>query len=238
MSARRPAGKGGSDVKVKGYKVAADLEGTTLTATADGKVGRAALGTDERAIDLTQVEAVSFERAGMMKNGSLVLVDARGKTHLHFRKKDNDAWKALYDAVTGLVPSGALVGSTKGAGLVHEDIDQWHDQKLADLERMKAEREASEVDRASASSTPASSTPAGCSASSASPTGRTNSTRFQGGRPTRAHSATTSSTLRPKSPTASLTDAGSWQSSRASPTTRRIRRPSLSMRRAAESSAT
>lgn len=76
-------------MKVKGYRVAADLEGTTLTATADGKVGRAALGTDERAIDLTQVEAVSFERAGMMKNGSLVLVDARGKTHLHFRKKDN-----------------------------------------------------------------------------------------------------------------------------------------------------
>ena len=94
-------------MKVKGYRVAADLEGTTLTATADGRVGKAALGTDERAIDLTQVEAVSFERAGMMKNGSLVLVDARGKTHLHFRKKDNDAWKALYEAITGLV-LGAL----------------------------------------------------------------------------------------------------------------------------------
>jgi hypothetical protein len=51
-------------VNVTGYKVSAELSDTTLTARADGKIGRVALGTDERAIDLTRVEAASFERAG------------------------------------------------------------------------------------------------------------------------------------------------------------------------------
>ena len=117
-----------------------------MTATADGKVGRAALGTDKRAIDLSQVEAVSFKSAGMMTNGSLVLVDARGKTHLHFRRKDNDAWQGLYEAVTALVPPEALDASTKGAALVGEDRDKWHDEKIAELERkQEAERQKAEA---------------------------------------------------------------------------------------------
>jgi hypothetical protein len=134
-------------VKVQGYKVAAELVGTTLTATADGKIGKVALGTDERAIDLTQVTAVSFESAGMMKNGSLVLVDAAGKTQLHFRRKDNEAWKALYEDVAGLVPRDAVGASTKGASLVSEDRDGWHDRKVAEVEQRQAKREREKAEK-------------------------------------------------------------------------------------------
>lgn len=121
----------------KGYKVAAALEGHTLTATADGKIGRAALGADERTIDLTAVTALSFTPANRVKNGSLALVDARGKTLLHFRRKDGDAWRALYEALAERVPASAVDAETSGA-LVNEDRDDWHDRKMAEIESRKS----------------------------------------------------------------------------------------------------
>ena len=75
----------------------------------------------------------------MMANGSLVLVDARGKTHLHFRRKDNDAWQDLYETLAGIVPASALSASTKGTPLIHEDIDDWHDRKIEEIERRRSD---------------------------------------------------------------------------------------------------
>jgi hypothetical protein len=77
----------------------------------------------------------------MIKNGSLVLVDERGKTNLHFRRKHNDAWEALWEAVAALVPAGAVDASTKGVSLTGEDRDEWHDKKMAEIEQKKAEPE-------------------------------------------------------------------------------------------------
>ncbi|HEX7309874.1 MAG TPA: hypothetical protein VF232_01735 [Gaiellaceae bacterium] len=72
---------------VHGYGADAALDGTVLTLTATGKVGRGALGTDRREIAVDRVKALDFRRGNMARNGRLTLVDERGKSIVHFRRK-------------------------------------------------------------------------------------------------------------------------------------------------------
>jgi hypothetical protein len=124
------------------YRSELELDGDTLRVVAVGKSGYMALGTHEREIDLSQVSAISFDSANMMKNGSLVLVDQRGKTHVHFRRKSNAEMRELYDAICTRVPVEAIGVSTKGVGLIHEDADTFLERVDAWAEQKKAEREA------------------------------------------------------------------------------------------------
>ena len=124
------------------YRSELELDGDTLRVVAVGKSGYMALGTHEREIDLSQVSAISFDSANMMKNGSLVLVDQRGKTHVHFRRKSNAEMRELYDAICTRVPVEAIGVSTKGVGLIHEDADTFPERVDAWAEQKKAEREA------------------------------------------------------------------------------------------------
>jgi hypothetical protein len=91
------------------------LEGTTLKVTAKGRMGKGALGASERNIPLDSVTALRFERAGRMKNGTLAIVTANGKTNIHVRHKQNAEVAAMYDALSELVPPGALHGDTSVA---------------------------------------------------------------------------------------------------------------------------
>jgi hypothetical protein len=122
-------------VKAAGYGTDAELEGSMLRVTATGKMGRGALGTDERIFDLANVRAIKFVDANPIVNGRIEILDDRGKTVLHFRRKSNTEMKALYDAVAQLVPSGVVVASTD-APMVSEDRD-------AMTERMEARRTSS-----------------------------------------------------------------------------------------------
>ena len=124
------------------YRSELELDGDTLRVVAVGKSGYMALGTHEREIDLSQVSAISFDSANMMKNGSLLLVDQRGKTHVHFRRKSNAEMRELYDAICTRVPVEAIGVSTKGVGLIHEDADTFLERVDAWAEQKKAEREA------------------------------------------------------------------------------------------------
>ena len=98
-----------------------------------------ALGTHEREIDLSRVSAISFDSANMAKNGSLVLVNERGKTHIHFRRKGNAEMRELYEAICTRVPVEAVGVSTKGVGFIHEDIDAWAERKKAEQEARRSQ---------------------------------------------------------------------------------------------------
>jgi hypothetical protein len=111
-------------LKAAGYGTDAELEGSTLRVTATGKLGRGALGTDERIFDLANVRAIKFEDANPIKNGRIEILDDRGKTIIHFRRKSNAEMKALYDAAVKLVPA-RVVGAPTAGPLVSEERDAW-----------------------------------------------------------------------------------------------------------------
>jgi hypothetical protein len=130
---------------VHGYGADAELVGSTLRLTATGKIGRGALGTDAREIAVPQLKALSFTPGNMIKNGSLELVDERGKSVVHFRRKGNDQWHSLFERLVELAPAGADQVPTGDAPLFSEDaqaaiaaMDVWLQQKIAEAEAKRA----------------------------------------------------------------------------------------------------
>jgi hypothetical protein len=83
-------------MNVHAYGSDVALDGTTLTVTATGRAGRGALGTDRRAVDVATLQALSLKLGNPATNGRLELVDERGKTVVHFRRKTNDEMTALF----------------------------------------------------------------------------------------------------------------------------------------------
>ena len=128
-------------MNVHGYGADAALEGSTLTLTATGKVGRGALGTDRREIEIGSLRAVEFRPGNPIRNGQLVLVDERGKSVVHFRRKSNDEMARLYDALAKFAPEGAAATSTEGAPLFSEDAEAVLAPMKAWAERKRAEHE-------------------------------------------------------------------------------------------------
>jgi hypothetical protein len=127
-------------MNVHGYGADAALEGTTLTLTATGKVGRGALGTDRREIEIGSLRAVEFRAGNPIRNGHLILVDERGKSVVHFRRKSNDEMARLYDAIAKLAPEAAET-SVEGAPLFSEDAEAMLAPMKAWAERKQAEYE-------------------------------------------------------------------------------------------------
>jgi hypothetical protein len=129
--------------KVHGYGADAELEGTTLRLTATGKIGHGALGTDARDIVVPEVKALSFAPGNALKNGRLELVDGRGKSIVHFRRKSNAEFRSLYEQLVELAPAGAAEVPTGDAPLFSEDfqnsaLNVWLTQKGAEAESRKA----------------------------------------------------------------------------------------------------
>lgn len=131
-------------MNVHGYGADAALEGQTLTLTATGKIGRGALGTDKREIEINRLRAVDFQHANPIRNGRLTLVDERGKSIVHFRRKSNGEMVELYNAIGELVPEGVLETSTEGAPLFSEDaqavlgpLNAWLERKITEHEEKK-----------------------------------------------------------------------------------------------------
>jgi len=148
---------------VHGYGADAELVGSTLRLTATGKIGRGALGTDTREIAVPELKALSFAPGNMVKNGRLELVDERGKSVVHFRRKGNGEWHSLFDRLAKLAPTGADEVPTDDAPLFSEDaqksiaamqvwleqkgerLDEKLDQLGAWAERKAAEQESKEA---------------------------------------------------------------------------------------------
>jgi hypothetical protein len=133
---------------VHGYGADAELVGSTLRLTATGKVGRGALGTDTREIAVPELKALSFAPGNMIKNGRLELVDERGKSVVHFRRKGNGEWHSLFDRLVELAPAGADEVPTGDAPLFSEDaqariaaMEAWLERKAAEAEAKRAAKQ-------------------------------------------------------------------------------------------------
>ena len=70
-----------------------------------------------------------------------MLVDERGKSVVHFRRKSNDEMARLYDALAKFAPEGAAETSTEGAPLFSEDAEAVLAPMKAWAERKRAEHE-------------------------------------------------------------------------------------------------
>jgi hypothetical protein len=148
-------------VKVHGYGADAEFEGSNLRVTATGKMGRGALGTDVRDIDVSQLKALSFKPGNVAINGRLELVDERGKSVIHFRRKGNNEWQSLYERIVELAPAGANEVPTDDAPLFSEDAEKaiaplraWAEKKAAEQEAKEAAKTAAKQAKSDVPSSP------------------------------------------------------------------------------------
>lgn len=124
-------------MNVHAYGSDVALDGTTLTLIATGKIGRGALGTDRRTVDVPTINALSLTPGNMLKNGRLEPVDGRGKSVVHFRRKTNGEMAALFAELVAIASAGADQIPTGDAPLFSEDaqasiaaMEAWMNQKI------------------------------------------------------------------------------------------------------------
>jgi hypothetical protein len=110
-------------MNVHAYGSDIGLDGTTLTVTATGRAGRGALGTDRRTVDVATLQALSLRLGNPATNGRLELVDERGKTVVHFRRKSNDEMTTLFAELVAIAPDGVDQVPTSDAPLFKGDED-------------------------------------------------------------------------------------------------------------------
>lgn len=85
--------------------VEAEWDGQTLRARGTNKAGQMALRGDRRdegdvVLTRDDMTSVRFKEAGRMVNGNLIVTATDGaKYQMHFRRRDNDAWRELASAL-------------------------------------------------------------------------------------------------------------------------------------------
>ena len=88
--------------EVRGYGASLHIADAAVTVTANGAMGRGALGADR--IDLTpaDVTGVWLRRANWAVNGSITFGTGKGKVVVHFRRKHNKAFAAVWPSLLAL----------------------------------------------------------------------------------------------------------------------------------------
>jgi hypothetical protein len=89
---------------IDGYMIEADYDGETLRVHPKNKVGAVALMGQDHHGDLILPRAaiadVQWKDASRMVNGKILITTAQGIRHqLHFRHKQRDGMRALYDSL-------------------------------------------------------------------------------------------------------------------------------------------
>jgi hypothetical protein len=89
---------------VEGYMVQVSWDGSTLRAHATKKMAAVALMAEHYKEDLTltreHIASAEWKGASAMVNGAITLTTEGGRKHvLHFRKKQQDGMRQLYDAL-------------------------------------------------------------------------------------------------------------------------------------------
>lgn len=91
------------------YGTRVSFDGQTFTAEATNFAAQGALGAQNRTIQAREITALDLRAPTMLKNGTLAVVTATGKTLVHYRRKHASGITAVYNALTRAA-SGAVTG--------------------------------------------------------------------------------------------------------------------------------
>lgn len=89
------------------YGAQLSFDGQTLTVEATNFAAKGALGAQIRTIQAPEITALTLDTPNLMKNGTLNVVTAAGKTLIHYRSKHTSGVNAVYHALMQAAPSAA-----------------------------------------------------------------------------------------------------------------------------------
>lgn len=88
----------------RGYNMAITVDEDRVVVTATNKVGKGALGSEQRAARLSDIQGVELVEPTMLKNGSIRWVDKDGAVIFHFLRKHREEARAVFDVMAGTAP--------------------------------------------------------------------------------------------------------------------------------------
>ncbi len=109
------------ELTLAGYGTNATLAGRVLTAVATSALAGGVLGAARRSVPVTDITALEFQGANALRNGSILIQSSVGKTVLHFRRKQAESARILYEALQASSP--ALPGAKVTAEFANERRD-------------------------------------------------------------------------------------------------------------------
>src|SRR5665811_878864 len=104
-----PASAAPSALTAEAYGTRVSFDGQTFTVEATNFAAQGALGARSRSIQAREITALDLSAPTMLKNGTLAVVTAAGKTLVHYRRKHASGVTAVYNALTGAA-TGAVTG--------------------------------------------------------------------------------------------------------------------------------
>ena len=136
-----PASATPGALTAEAYGARLSFDGQTLTVEATNFAAKGALGGQRRTIQAPEITALTLSTPNLMKNGTLTVVTATGKTFIHYRSKHTSGVSAVYEALTQAAPSAATGEAAKS--LVHASPLQ---HEAGRLEKRADSRRAAEAE--------------------------------------------------------------------------------------------
>src|ERR1035437_9368081 len=111
VAAASPVSAVPSALTADAYGIRVSLDGQTFTVKATNFAAQGALGAQSRSIQVREITALDLIAPTMLRNGTLAVVTAAGKTLVRYRRKHASGVTAVYNALTGAAV-GAATGET------------------------------------------------------------------------------------------------------------------------------
>jgi uncharacterized tellurite resistance protein B-like protein len=111
-----PASAAPSALTAEAYGTRISFDGQTFTVEATNFAAQGALGAQSRSIQAREITALDLSAPTMLKNGTLAVVTAAGKTLVHYRRKHASGVTAVYNALTGAATRAGTREAAKSAG--------------------------------------------------------------------------------------------------------------------------
>src|ERR1035437_5596377 len=111
VAAASPVSAVPSALTADAYGIRVSLDGQTFTVKATNFAAQGALGAKSRSIQGREITALDLIAPTMLRNGTLAVVTAAGKTLVRYRRKHASGVTAVHNALTGAAV-GAATGET------------------------------------------------------------------------------------------------------------------------------
>ena len=118
-----PAAAVPSPLTAEAYGTRVWFDGQTLTVEATNLVAKGALGAQSRTIQACDITALDLRAPTILKNGTLGVVTASGKTLVHYRRKHATGVTAVYNALMGAAAT-AGTGQVARSQLQHSSLQR------------------------------------------------------------------------------------------------------------------
>lgn len=133
-----------SALTAEAYGTRVSFDGQTFTVEATNFAAQGALGARSRTIQTIEITALDLRAPTMLKNGTLAVVTATGKTLVHYLRKHAAGVTAVYNALTRAA-AGAATGEAAKAQLRSSSLQRGRGDSPEEVASNRRSRRVAEV---------------------------------------------------------------------------------------------